>query len=1140
MKANLINILLIAGAMTGATEASALPLSHFSTQSRLNSGKWVRIKVSQTGMQSITFDQLREWGFQDPSKVAVFGFGNIELNSTNSLSDDLPDDLSQTAMLTGNDRIIFYGEATHRLNPMSYNSLEYIHNIYDNYGYYFLSDCESPKPLTYKNYYPAYNTSIQRTNHYFAQIIQPDDHNHMSGGAYWLGPELSSESTVEYTFPVKGYQEGSGLVQYGTMGYTFVAANENDTTSVNVIQPANVTVPYVNNRYTSRTGSQTTYFNSSNGTARFRAGSSDLQDASITYGFRLHPKTKAPRFAAMKSAWVIYPRRNDMYGESQMAMTFTSTSAKQNFKIASPGKVEVWNIGDPLNIYAYQTAYSKSEGATIGSFDKQYSIGLSSGRLIAFDPAADLHTPEFDGVVPNQNIHGDETPDMVIITTEELYDAACELADIHRSHGSKINVYTHQQVLNEFGSGGATPMAYRLMAKMFYDRNPQQFRSLLLYGPTTWDFRSMYMPESENLLTFLADKEAHYKEMSANFSNDSYFGMLEDNYDATAIERQTLNVAVGRLNVPNNGTGHDINIKIRDYMDNPLDPAIYARMLVITGNGDANAHFYQGQTVADNTVASNPAFTPTRAHISLYPISNKKADFTTKKAIAALYDGQGFFDYSGHGDENNLGSGDAIVWQKATSSSLTNSKLPITMLSTCSAYNLDHGNNDIATSLTFKAGAGAIATIGACRKVYLAYNGIFNSAIAESYAESKPGSTIGDMFIQARHAAITNCSNNQDALANTMCYNLCGDPLTTIPVPDYTAAISTIDGKTPSADNKVAVAPGNLFTVSGSIVDAQGNTVNAFNGSIRAIVYDGPSDIKQYITAGCDTVRTIQLEEDILAEIGGRVEAGKFSIDMCLPQPRIAGLRNRIILSALSDDNGKKTGALGYTNDFLIDLNAEETNPQQGKTPVISSMYINTPEFRNGSELTTDITNTFYAIVDVFGTGISNSTAMIGATPRLTLDGKRDLSGIGSSFSVNEKGQYVFSLPLNSEFTAGYHNLKFSLSNTLGESASRSISFLVVPVNYNVDIKTAETTATESVTIEIDSDTNQGSNRLLISDALGNTVFSAADVNFPYKWNLKDSQGLDVADGVYHATVMVADAKGHGASQPARIVVVRN
>ncbi|MDE5930013.1 MAG: hypothetical protein K2H03_05975, partial [Muribaculaceae bacterium] len=73
-----------------------------------------------------------------------------------------------------------------------------------------------------------------------------------------------------------------------------------------------------------------------------------------------------------------------------------------------------------------------------------------------------------------------------------------------------------------------------------------------------------------------------------------------------------------------------------------------------------------------------------------------------------------------------------------------------------------------------------------------------------------------------------------------------------------------------------------------------------------------------------------------------------------------------------------------------------------------------------------------------------------------------------------------------------------------------------------------------------DSDQTQGTNRVRISDALGNTVFSAADVNFPYKWNLKDSQGLDVADGVYHATVMVADAKGHGASQPARIVVVRN
>lgn len=1140
MKATLLNILLLAGALGSASAAFALPQSHFSTQSRLSSGNWVRIKVSQTGMQSITFEQLREWGFSDPSKVAVYGFGNIELNRSNTFNDKLPDDLSQTAMMTSGDRIIFYGEATHRTNPMSYNSLEYIHNIYDDYGYYFLSDSETPKPLTYKNYYPAYDQNEPRISHYFTQIAQPDVNNHMGGGAYWLGPNLSADNAVEFTFPIKGYLENHGLVGFGTMRYSFAAASEDIKVTLNVEHPSNVEVTYSNDGTTSKTGSMATYFETANGTARFRPLTTGaLEDAEITYRFKLPQSSVTPRFAAMKNVWVIYPRRNDMYGEDQMAMTFTSTSANHNFKITSPDKVEVWNIGNPLNIYAYQTVYNDSDGTTVGSFDKQYSPGLSAGRLIAFNPTADLHSPEFDAIVANQNIHGDETPNMVIITTDELYDAACELGEIHRKHGSKINVYTHQQVLNEFGSGGATPMAYRLMAKMFYDRDPKTFSSLLLYGPTTWDFRGIFMPKNENLLTFLADREAHYKEMSANFSSDSYFGMLDDNYDPTAIERQALCVAVGRLNVPNSGTAHDVNMKIRDYMDNPLDPAIYARLLVVTCYGDANAHFYQGETVADNAVASNPAFTPTRAHVSLYPIESKKAGFTTQKAIAALYDGQGFFDYSGHGDENNLGTGDAIVWQKANTSSLTNSKLPLTMLSTCSAFNLDHGSNDIATSLTFKRGSGAIATIGACRKVYLAYNGIFNSAVTQSYAEAKPGETIGDVYLRARTQTIVRCSGNPGALANTMCYNLCGDPLTKLPVPDYTAQISTIDGKQPAADSKVSVAPGNLFSVSGNIVDAQGKTVSDFNGTIRAIIYDGPAELKQYITAGVDTIRTVKLEEEILAEVGARVENGQFKIDMCLPQPRISGKRNRIILSALTDGEATKRGALGYTNDFVLDLDAEATNPQEGKTPVIRSMYINTPDFHNGSELSTAETNTFYAVVDVFGTGITNATALIGAIPRLTLDGKRDFSGIGSNFTINEDGQYVFSLPLNSEFTAGYHSLKFTLANTLGEATSRSLNFLVAPVAYDVDIKVAETTATEYATIEMDN-SEATNTRLLIADALGNTVFSASNISFPYKWYLKDLNNQAVADGVYHATVMIADAKGNGSSRPARIIVVRD
>ena len=52
---------------------------YFGTTSALSSGKWVKIKVSATGMQQITPQQLAEWGFSDPSKVAVCGYGGAAL-----------------------------------------------------------------------------------------------------------------------------------------------------------------------------------------------------------------------------------------------------------------------------------------------------------------------------------------------------------------------------------------------------------------------------------------------------------------------------------------------------------------------------------------------------------------------------------------------------------------------------------------------------------------------------------------------------------------------------------------------------------------------------------------------------------------------------------------------------------------------------------------------------------------------------------------------------------------------------------------------------------------------------------------------------------------------------------------------------
>ena len=71
----------------------ALPLEHYATSSKLAKGRWRRIEVSETGMQLITTAQLKAWGFSNPEKVNVYGYGgqklSMLLNTNKYIDNDL-------------------------------------------------------------------------------------------------------------------------------------------------------------------------------------------------------------------------------------------------------------------------------------------------------------------------------------------------------------------------------------------------------------------------------------------------------------------------------------------------------------------------------------------------------------------------------------------------------------------------------------------------------------------------------------------------------------------------------------------------------------------------------------------------------------------------------------------------------------------------------------------------------------------------------------------------------------------------------------------------------------------------------------------------------------------------------------------
>ena len=67
-------------AILGASYAGAFDTSVYATQSRLATGKWVKVTIPENGVYEITYDELREMGFNNPGQVHVYGQGGARIN----------------------------------------------------------------------------------------------------------------------------------------------------------------------------------------------------------------------------------------------------------------------------------------------------------------------------------------------------------------------------------------------------------------------------------------------------------------------------------------------------------------------------------------------------------------------------------------------------------------------------------------------------------------------------------------------------------------------------------------------------------------------------------------------------------------------------------------------------------------------------------------------------------------------------------------------------------------------------------------------------------------------------------------------------------------------------------------------------
>ncbi|MDE6853924.1 MAG: hypothetical protein K2J38_02595 [Muribaculaceae bacterium] len=1119
--------------------ALALPTSAFKTSSLLSTGHWTEVLTDTTGIFEISYEQLREWGFNDPSKVTVYGYGAIN-GAEHSFSETFPDDLRQTPSIhTDDGRILFFAEGDVRTsvkatseNPSIRPQLNYIRNHFDFKGHYFL--CEHLDAEDAEVYEVDLITPEPRLRwHYCIDLIENEVQNPDRAGALYHDRRTGAGETITMPFYIRDYFIGElnntdtdpAKVPDGVF-YLDLAISANENLRIRANVPDVLSAVSAQQRLVSKNVVPDRIYDIANVYATYKTPADAPLEGTVESVFTLAlPATAKIEYAALDKAYTIYPQTIAQGGRPEMIVNFAENPQSHNILISEAKEnLEVWNVTDPLSIVRHQTGdYSSYDRSLIFTLDSR--LDKKPSRFVIFDPAAQHRRPEYAGHVANQNLHALQTPEMIIVTSAMCQRYAEQLADYHREfQGMDVTVVRHDDIYREFACGSRHPSAIRRFAKMLYDRAPEKFRYLLLYGESSSDNRGIDGDRSDHLVSYQTEELANARNYTTSFASDQYFGMLEDNFDINTIAtKATMQLSVGRIPAASPSLAESANRKIYKRLANPMQVRHYLRSLLFSDEGNKNAH-YLCSVAADTLIRNcNPAITRTHTDIELLPATSLKSVNTPyyTEIVKSMQNGLGYFTFSGHGNYMSISGYETI--NQSGASALENSIYPVAMMSTCDVFAFDRVNYGLAERLVLNENGGAIGVIGSCRSVYLEHNRQLNNAVAQQYATASSGTTTGDLLRLARNQLISDMNGalTMNLGVNIMPYNLCGDPAIPIGAPEYAIAIDSSNLTAETANS-----------ISGRITDAAGNTVETFSGTAVIDIYDSPVTYTNRIPDESTPayLRKIQIDDAILATGTAEVVNGRFKGSVALPSPLTPGASHRIVVTAT--DLSSQAGAAGVMTGIKIAEGSGWTGSAATEGPLIREFYINTPGFMSGNVTGRDITAA--GLIEPSASGLKTDAGHnISSATALTLDGDKTLPEATRTMRVNDDGTFGFSFNIHN-LTPGRHTLTLKAINNAGLSESATLDFVVADtlegtLEADVTDPVRDTTVFSFAAAGCEVDEA----RLVIDDIAGNTVLNKA-ISGTFEWNV-----ADVADGRYTARVIFRAGTASGCSDAIEIVVLK-
>ena len=1093
----------IALALLAFALTSSLYAQWPSHQSVLAEHDWYKIGVTADGIYGLDFATLQSWGIDmqqlNPSQIRLFG--NVQGPLPESNDSLRYDDLTEAAvMVTGSDdgsfdegdQILFYGQGPVNMVSAAGSYFSYERNPYTDTVFYFLCVNSGTEGLRVEERPSVVTDDTDPLIDLFLDYYyhESEELSPYASGRNWYGDLFTGqEGFKEFQVDLPGL-----VLDRGVRVESRVLGRCNPSASYNLkINGFGLVLNHSIDTYKPRIFGREHQIN------KLAHPTSDH----ITLRYEFEPFEGNPMLFI--DYFVLNFWRELRFNGHDLAFRVEPSQL-----VITPARVLVsgatasaicWDVTDPIHPFI-QKSEKQSDGVFFGldgHAERRYQLfEINRVRQVASCQR-----------IPNQNLHGIETAEMLIITPRAFWTQAQALGEFHAEHdGMNCVSVDVAEIYNEFGTGTIDPTSLRDFIRMVYLRSQGDLKYVLLLGKGTHDYRRIGGVDN----CFVPTYETAEKEFSEveSMCTDDYFALM----DAEEGENCTgkVDLGVGRIPIVTPEQGDFVVNKIKHYADLDASHGLWKNNHLLLADND---NFYYPNYSEGLSAVLDTAWhdvTVKKLYMDSYPVVSTPSGTRSPMAHQTLMDyfdaGIGVLSYTGHGGVKSL----SAEWVLANSDiqSMDNyDRLPFVHTATCEFSKFDQPTVVSGGELMLlNPSGGAIALLTTVRPTIAANNQKLSLSVHEHLYDQIGNEPLrfGDIYRIAK-------SDPKSYTKPNIVYVLFGDPALRFNYPSCHVLTDQVQGT-------------ETLTVTGNIARPDGTIDSQFNGVLELKLYDQKS---KYTSLGLyDSAITYSYHNNVLFEGEVSVVNGHFEAQVPLPSSVSHGSgKARLVYSAY--DSIRKVEAGGAFDDFRV--HAPAIVDDQG--PEIK-LYWNTPDFESGDVGTPN--GVLYA--DLFDEhGIYHYNFSIGRDIMMN-------SNIAELDNLVLNNRYVpalddyrrgrIELPL-SELDDGVYEFTLKAWDTWNNSSEASIVLLVerslliaevrnFPNPFSDEVYFSFVNGEQSEDLEV---------TLEVFDAMGRRVAqlqehtsSVSGVVPPIEWDGKSSTGSELGPGMYLYKLSVTDSAG--------------